>query len=163
MSEAQSNQVTLDLGAMMDESLDGIPEAPDYANPPAGEYRLETKNAEVDNYESKKEPGIKKQRLKITYAIMETRAVAGNEPPMPDGTLFTETFQATEQGLGYFKKRIREIMNASDLAGVSLRDMMDSVKGSTFDCRITIRKTKDDSGKEFENVQIRVVPPAASA
>ena len=110
----------LDLENMINDSLDDIPEAPDFNNPPAGEYRLLCKDAAIDKYETKKEPGIQKQRLKITYSILETISTATKEQPVPDGSLFTETFMATEQGLSYFKKRIKEIMNVSDTTGVSL-------------------------------------------
>lgn len=159
-----ANKETLDLGAMMEQTLDAIPEAPDFANPPAGEYNLLCKDAMVDKYKTKKEPDVEKQRLKILYSINSTISVAGNEPPVPDGTMFSETFQATEDGLSYFKKRIREIMNVSDLAGVSLGDMMASVKGTSFDARITIRKTPkpDNKDQPYENVQIKVIPPKAS-
>lgn len=160
---ATTQAVSLDLGAMMEQSLDSIPEAPDFANPPAGEYKLSVKEAKLDNYETKKEPGVQKQRLRILYAIEQTVSVAGNEPPMPDGTMFSETFQGTEQGLRYFKKRIKEVMNASDLTGVTLGEMMSSVKGQAFDARITIKKSENPNDKDnpYENVNIRVIPPKA--
>lgn len=160
---ATTQAETLDLGAMMEESLDNIQEAPDFSNPPPGLYVIEVKEAKVDKYKTKKEPDVEKQRLKILYATVSTveLAAGGKEPPVPDGSMFSETFQATEQGLSYFKKRIREVMNASDLTGVSLRDMMESVKGSQFNARITIRVTKGDNGQDYENLNIRVIPPAA--
>jgi hypothetical protein len=156
-----SKKATLDLGAMMEQSLDNIPEAPDFTNPPAGEYKLELKEAKIDTYTSKAEPDVEKQRLKILYAVVATVSVAGKEPPVPDGSMFTETFQATEEGLGYFKKRIKEVMNATDLAGVTLADMMASVKGQQFDARITIRLSANPAGGNYENVNIRVIPPKA--
>lgn len=158
---AETKKATLDLGAMMEQSLDNIPDAPDFTNPPAGEYKLELKEAKIDNYSTKKEPDVEKQRLKILYAVVATVSVAGKEPPVPDGSMFSETFQATEEGLSYFKKRIKEVMNASDLAGVTLADMMASAKGQQFDARITIRVTKGDNGQDYENVNIRVIPPKA--
>lgn len=153
----------LDLDAMMEQTLDAIPEAPDYSNPPAGEYRIVCKDSKIDSYKNKE--GTEVQRLKNTYAILETKSTAAGELPVPDGTLFTETFQATEMGLGYYKARVKGIMNAADLNGVSLRDLMDSVKGAEFDCRITIKKTPKDkanpNGEQYENLNIRVIPPAA--
>lgn len=163
MSENNAN-ASLDLGAMIDATLDSIPDAPDFSNPPAGEYRLSVKDCKIDTYTSKKEPGIKKQRIKMLYTVEQTVSTAGNEQPVPDGTMFNETFMGTEQGLAFFKKRIKEIMNASDLAGVSLKDMMDSIKGQAFDARITIKKSPnpDDPNTPYENVQIRVVQPKAA-
>lgn len=152
-------QTILDLDNMINESLDSIPDAPDFTNPPAGEYRLLCKDAIVDKYETTKEPGIQKQRLKITYSIIETISTATNEQPVPDGFLFTETFMATEKGLSYFKKRIKDVMNVSDTTGVSLGDMMNSVKGMEFKARITIKKSPNpnDPNNPYENTQIRVV------
>lgn len=158
MSKAQE---TLDLGAMMEQSLDNIQEAPDFVTPPAGEYRLSLKESKVDKYKTKDEPDVEKQRIKNLYVVVATVSLASDsEPPVPDGSMFSETFTATEEGLGYFKKRMKAIMNVSDLAGVSLLDIMSSSVGTEFDARLTIKKSISN-GKEYGNVQIRVVPPAA--
>jgi hypothetical protein len=146
----------LDLNNMLNNNLDSVPDAPDFVTPPAGEYRLSVKDCAVDTYETKKEPGVQKQRLKMTYTIVQTISTLNNEQPVPDGSIFTETFMATEQGLGYFKKRIKEIMNATDVVGVTLADMMNSVKGNEFAARLTIKKSVV-SGTEYENVQLRVI------
>ena len=153
-----SDNTILDLDSMMNDSLDNIPDAPDYVQPPNGEYNLNVKDCAVDKYETKKEPGVQKQRLKITYSISQTLSTLNNEPPVPDGSIFTENFMATEQGLSFFKKRIKEIMGASDVAGVSLGDMMNSVKGMDFSARVSIKKTKGSDGTEYENIQLRVLP-----
>lgn len=147
----------LDLNSMMNEALDTIPEAADYSNPPAGEYALEVKNCEVDSYTNR--DGEERQRLKVTYAVAQTISTADNEPPVADGTLFTETFMATEQGLSFFKKRIKDLMGADDVTGVTLADMMSSVKGANVKARITIRKTarKDAPGEFYENLNIRII------
>ena len=157
-----AEQTILDLDSMMNASLDAIPDAPDFNIPPAGEYRIQVKDAMIDKYETKKEPGVPKQRLKMLYIVLETISLATNEQPVPDGSMFSETFMATEQGLSYFKKRIKEVMNASDVTGVTLGDMMNSVKGSEFRCRISIKKTPNPNDKDnpYENLQIRVIPPA---
>ena len=147
----------LDLDDMMNESLDTIPDAPDFITPPAGEYVLEVKDCLVDKYNTKDEPNVIKQRLKITYAIVETVSLSDKEPPVPNESLFTETFTATEQGLGFFKKRVKEIMAADSVAGVSLGEMMDSIKGVQFKCRITIKKSHNPRGGEYTNVQIRII------
>ncbi len=152
-----SENTILDLDGMLNDTLDNVADVPDYNNPPAGEYRLTVKDAAIDKYKTKKEPDVEKQRLKITYSIISTISTAANEPPVPDGSLFTETFMATEQGLGYFKKRIKDIMGATDVTGVTLGDMMTSVKGSEFNARITIKKSKGADGTEYENLSIRVV------
>jgi hypothetical protein len=153
-----SENTLLDLENMLEETLDAIPDMPDYVTPPAGEYVLEVKDSIIDKYTTKKEPDVEKQRLKNTYSIVETISTATKEEPVPDGSLFTETFMATTDGLGYYKKRICSIMGVTDTAGVSLSDMMNSVKGMQFNARLTIKKSKGADGTEYENVQIRVVP-----
>lgn len=153
----------LDLESMMNDTLDSIPEAPDYSNPPAGEYVLNCTDAAIDKYKAK--DGSMNQRLKITYSVAQTVELAEtSEPPVADGTMFTETFQGTEQGLSFFKKRIREIMNVEDTTGVTLGDMMASAKGAQFGARISIRKSakKDANGavipnEFYENLQIKIV------
>lgn len=160
--------MTLDLGAMMEETLDDIPEAPDFSNPPAGEYVLGIKDAKIEAYAAKpkaNDMGGERQRLKILYTVERTISVSGNEPPVPDGSMFSETFQGTAQGLSYFKKRIKEVMNVSDMGGVKLGEMLDSVKGMVFDARITIKKTPNpnDPLAPYENVNIKVIPPKAAA
>lgn len=148
----------LNLNDMMEQTLDTVPDAPDYSNPPAGEYTLNVKDVKIDSYKNKEQ--VDCQRLKITYTVAATHSTAAGEQPVPDGTLFTETFQATEMGLGYFKARVKAIMNVTDLAGVSLGDMMNSIKGTSFNARITIKKSPNPKGGEYENLQIKVVPAA---
>jgi len=157
-----SEKTVLDLDAIMTETLDNIPDAPDFNVPPPGEYTLRVTEAKVDKYFTKKEPEVQKQRLKIIYEVVSTLSVSVKEPPVPDGSLFSEQYQATEEGLSYFKKRIIQAMNVSDVAGVTLADMMSSVKGCVFNARLTVRKTKGEDGTEYENINLRVIPPAVS-
>ena len=153
MTEATS----LDLEAITDDVLDGIAEAPDYVTPPAGEYSLSVNDAVIDKYTDKEQKS--KQRLKITYSINETLALADKEPPVPNGSIFTETFTATEQGVSFFKKRVKEITGADDLTGVGgIPGMLDAIKGALFDCRLTIKKSAKPDGTGFyENVQLRII------
>jgi len=153
-----AEKTLLDLEAMANDNLDDIPEAPDFVIPPAGEYCLRVKESKIDKYTSKDEPDVEKQRLKNIYEVVETISTV-NEPPVPNGSMFSETFQGTEEGLGYFKKRIKKILNVENTAGVSLADMMSSVLGYEFDCRITIKKSANPAGGFYENVNIMVVPP----
>lgn len=149
------NTETLDLGTMLDETLDLIPDAPEYVTPPAGEYRLSVKDCKIEKYETKS--GKSGERIRIIYSIETTYSTADNEQPVPDGSMFSETF--TREGLSYFKTRVKNILNVSTINGVSLRDVMDTIKGATFDARITIKRIPNPNGGEYENVQIRVISP----
>lgn len=160
-----ANDTILDLDAMMDSALDAIPEAPDYITPPAGNYMLEVNNVENDKYKDKEQ--VEKTRIKITYKILSTIDLSDTtQLPVSDGTLFTETFMATEQGVGFFKKQAKNVLNVSTVDGTPLRDIYNTLKGVQFKAAITIRKTPGTGknlGKEFENATIRPVHEVASA
>ena len=141
---------------LLNQTLDGVVAAPDFSNPPAGEYRLEVKNAVL---KPPKEVG-KNNSIVITYAVVVTYSVTEAEMPVPDGTMFSENFQYTDKGLPYFMARVIAVLNVEDVAGVPIREMLSSIKGQAFDAKITIKKTPNPKGGEYENVNIRVVPPA---
>ena len=152
---------SLDLAGMMDETLDNIAEAPDYINPPSGSYTLSVKDCVTESYTNKKLK-VQCQRIRVTYSVLATLELSkSDEQPVPDGSMFSETFTGTAQGLGYFKKSSKAIMNVSTLDGVPLRDIISSIKGSAFDAILTVKQTpKEGSTTEFyENVSMRVVPP----
>lgn len=154
-------QTILNLDSMMDDTLDAIPDAPDFMNPPDGLYHILLKDAKTDKYNPKDAPDTEIPRIKILYSVIKT--IETKDLPVPEGSMFSETFQATEQGLGYFKNRAKAVLNVSDLAGVPLRDIYDSLKGVEFNARLTIKKTTGKDGTEYENIQLRVIPPSQEA
>lgn len=153
----ETNNTLLDLETMMGESLDAIPEAAGFENPPPGEYAITIMDAAVDKYIDKK--GLSQQRIKIIYSVATTYSTASGEQPIPDGTLFSETFQGTTQGLGFFKKRAKELLYVSTTDGVTLADMMNSLKGVTVNVRLNIKKTPKTGipGEFWDNLVIKVV------
>jgi hypothetical protein len=75
---------------------------------------------------------------------------------VPDGTLFSENFQGTKQGLEFFKTRMKKLLGG-DLDGISIPDMLAFLPkqfGETGekDVNTVLRKviSKTDAG-EFEN------------
>lgn len=151
------NTTSDNMEDMLNQTLDSVAAAPDFSNPPAGEYRLSVKDAKL----IKATAEGKNHRLSVTYSVEQTYSTAANEAPVPDGTMFSENFQFTDKGLPYFKSRVAAILNVSDVNGVTIGDMLTSIKGQAFDARITIKKSPNPAGGEYENVQIKVVPPAA--
>jgi len=150
---------SLDLAALMDSSLDSVPEAPDYLTPPAGTYTIGVKDAAIESYEKE---GDTIQRIRVTYVVEKTLELANaGEPPVPDNSMFSETFMGTQQGLGYFKKTAKGIMNVANLDGVSLGDIFSTMKGSSFNTVIKIRTTPKKGSKTevYENVSLRIIPP----
>ena len=151
----------LDLDAMMDMKIDAVPTLPDFVTPPTGVYVLAVKECKTEKYENKqKEKG---SRIRITYAIEETIEVADGEMPYPNGSLFSETFMGTEQGLEFFKKAAMNILGVSDFEGATVGDVMAGVKDASFKAKITIRKSKAPDGGVYENLTIRAFTPVVSA
>ncbi|EKD22459.1 MAG: hypothetical protein ACD_86C00003G0022 [uncultured bacterium] len=146
-----------DMEALLNQTLDGVKAAPDFTTPPAGEYRLSVKDAKLI---APKEAG-KSPRINVMYTVVQTYATASGEAPVPDESMFSEGFQFTDTGLPYFKSRVAAILNVDNVDGVTIGDMLSSLKGQSFDARISIKKSPNPKGGEYENIQIRVVPPAA--
>ena len=158
----------LDLGALMESgaTMDDIQAAPDYVTPPDGDYTIQVKEVSIEKYKSKEEPEVEKQRIKILYSVVETKQlVSADEVPVANESLFSETFMATTQGLGYFKARAEKILNA-DLSGAQYAQIFDSMKGVIVDARLSTKlsegkKGTKNEGKKFENLNIRIIPKAA--
>lgn len=147
MSKAQ----ILDLDALLDTDMGQVATLPDYVTPSKGLYRL--KITEAGTKKRKDKEGNEVVGLSITYAIIETKE--SEEAPFPNGSMFSDRFQATEEGIEYFKKQAMKILNVPDLDGVKMREVFDGLTNTEFDCAITTRKTKAADGKEYENINVR--------
>lgn len=161
---ADKDVTILDLDTMMDISMDEVETLPDFVTPPAGLYELKVEKSEVDEYTpkvSKENPNPKKAtRIKILYSVVQT--LETNDTPVKDGALFSESFMGTSEGLKFFKRQAMNIMNVSDASGATLKDMMEGLKDTPFKAKITIRKTANPAGGEYENVQVRPIHEAAA-
>ena len=161
MTEVTKPKATLlDLDALMDTKMDSVETMPDYMNPPAGNYILTCVEAKIEKYDVKEnqvKTGVQGNRIKLTYRVDVTEEVAAGELPVPDGTLFTEGFQGTEEGLKYCKKACSNILGIKEFEGASLGEILDGVKNVAFHARITIRKSEGEGGKVYENLNIRAL------
>ncbi len=146
-----SNAQILDLDALLDTDMGAVATLPDYVTPSKGTYRLKVTEAGTKKRKDKK--GKEVIGLSITYSILET--MESEEAPFPNGSLFNDRFQATEEGLEYFKKQAMKILNVPDLDGVKMREVFDGLTNTEFDCAITVRKTKAADGKEYDNINVR--------
>lgn len=165
---SEDKKASLDLGSMLDTTLDGIEEAPDFALPPPGEYRVKLDSIKIEKYTPKPKDGVVKpeaQRMRFNYSVVHTHSVSNDEQPIPDGSLFSETFMGTEEGLSYAKKRMREVLNVESIDGVALREIMAECTGKEFDARITHRDTPNPANKDqpFKNLTIKIVQREATA
>lgn len=149
----------LDLDALLDTELDNVETVPDYINPPAGNYVLEVKEAKIEKFDVKEDgnkTGAQGNRIRITYAVVETVDVVAGELPVPDGSMFSESFQGTEEGLKYAKKACMNALGVKEFEKAKLREILDAVKGAQFKARITVRVSQVGN-KEYENLQIRAI------
>jgi len=141
----------LDLDSLLDTQMDQVETLPDYITP--GKSILDLKIEDAELKKGKNKEGEDRVSIVITYSILAT--VESDEPAFPDGSRFTERFQATEDGIKYFKKQAMKLLNVADMTGVSLRDILDGLKNTEVRAAITQRVTKSDDGKEYTNINIR--------
>lgn len=154
---ANAQATILDIDALLDSTLDSVPDMPDYLNPPTGTYVLSIIEAEIKAgkpADPAKKQAAKAARIVITYRVDKTVETDGI--PVPDQTLFTEGFQGTEDGVAFFKKQAKKLLNVDDMAGITIRDILMALKDvANFNAVIKTTTTSGDNGKEYENVNVR--------
>ena len=140
----------LDLESLADESLEDIAEAPEYINPPAGDYILRSVSGEIRTYEE--DDGTTRQSVRVVIAVKEALELVSDEPPVPEGSLFSLSFQGTKEGLGAFKRELRKMTGLEVLQPMTLNEYFQMLETELeFRGRISYRKFKD---KEFINLRI---------
>jgi len=154
MSEIQ-NETILDLDELLDSNLDQVEDLPDYVDPSSGLYSLSIAEAKINKSKDPK----KASRIVLTYKIEEVIEVDAGGYPVPTGSLFTEGFQGTADGLKFFKRQAKKLLNADDLTGISLGDLLGGLKGlSPFGARVAVRKSKNaETGQEYTNIDVRPI------
>lgn len=151
-----TNETLLDLDSILDVDLGSVEDVPDYVIPPEGNYVLTCKEAKVDTYKDK-ETKVDIPRIKVTMQVDETIELANEkELPVANNSLFTLTFQASQDGLKYFKKFAMKVLNVDDMNDATVRQAMDALENYQFKAAITIRKS-ESNGKTHENVNVRPV------
>ncbi len=150
---SEKNVTILDLDALLDMEMDKVETLPDYVTP--GKSLLLLKPKEAGTKERKDKDGNKVMTLQIVYEIQDT--LESDEPPFPNGSLFSDRFQASEDGIKFFKKQAMAILNVKDLDGAKMRDVFDGlVDAEPFKAAITVRTAKDaTTGKEYTNISVR--------
>lgn len=157
----------LDLDSLLDSTLDNVEDVPDFVQPPAGLYRLACQECKIEQNKKKDKKTNQETvqtRIRLTHKVVATVELKNEkDTPVADGSLFSETFMANEDGLKFFKKQAKNIMNVEDMNGVPLRDVISELANVEYDARVSIRLSKGDEGQEYENAQVRIVPPAPVA
>ena len=164
MTEANKDVTILDLDAMMDIKMDDVETLPDFVTPPPGIYSLKVKEAKIEKYSSKAEPNVKKSRIRLSYVVVATKEVAAGNIPVADGSMFSETFMGTEDGIKFFKKAAMGALGVDSFEGASIKDVIDGLADAEFDARITTRSTTDAVTKQvYENISVRALNTATAA
>lgn len=151
MSENMQDVTILDIDELLDMQMDTVADVPDYVTPETGLYMLSVTEGEI---KKSKEAG-KSARIVVTLRIDATVELAEGSMPVADGSLFTQSYMGTQDGLGYFKRDCKKMLNQEELpAGLSVRDMFDALKaGDSFKARITTSKrtvqSKDADGNNL--------------
>lgn len=166
-NQVKPKAVLLDLDAIMDTKVAGIENIADFITPPSGIYDLLVKDSKIEKFkvkdENKKETGEVGQRIVIQYEIKKVHSIdqrSGEEVAPAEGSLFTERFQGTEDGLKYFKKTAGNIVGSFDFGDATIKDLIDGIKTTEFKAKITARKSTYE-GKEFTNITVRAANPVA--
>jgi hypothetical protein len=162
-----SNDTILDLDAMMDIEMDKVETLPDFVTPPDGAYTLRVAEAKIEKYKTKAKdnnPAKEGSRIRIQYVTEKTHELEkSSDLPVKDGSMFSESFMGTEEGLKYFKRQAINILNVKDLEGAKMKDVLDGLKDIVFKAKVTTVKTDDGKGGQYENVRIRPVHEAPVA
>lgn len=151
----------LDLDAILDGNLDAVADVPDFVDPPDGVYMIKVHEAEVLAARSSKEAVDKPRanQIVLTYTVIST--VETKNIPVADGSLFSERFQGTEEGLAYFKRQAKNLLQVENVDGAPVRDILSTLKESpAVQVVITHSTSKGADGKDYTNLRMRVAPPA---
>lgn len=160
--ESVGGDTLLDMDDILGTSLDDVESAPEFIDPPDGNYNLDIQKVGLENYESKDKDTqqvSKKRRLRITYAVHKTIELANpNELTAPDGSLFSETFMINPEGLKYFKRQAKNVLGEDNIKEVPLKDIMNEMMNDkTVKAKVKTKTTTGDNGKEYSNVQVHIL------
>jgi len=132
------------MDSLLDESLDNVEAAAEFVDLPNGEYVLHIKKAEAKELEAKedKPAGV---RVNIVYEVVDTVALADTtKTPVDNGSMASEGFNLTEQGLPYFKRYLLNIFGNTE--GVSLRESIEALNGMNI---TAVVRNNEYNGKQY--------------
>ena len=153
-----NDQTLLGMDDILSGSLDDTPDAPEFVNPPNGNYVLEIPSVKVEEYETTDGTDkVKKIRIRINYKVAETIELADEgEDRVPDGSLFSETFMTNPDGLSYFKRQAKNVLGADNIAGVPLKDILKEMGGKSIKAQVRSKESKQGN-KTYINTQVRIL------
>lgn len=157
MSENQvTDETLLDLDNVEDLDFDGIEAAPGFVDPPDGVYILNVTKATIESYKTKE--GEARKRFAHYYQISKVEELADSGEQAPNiGDKFSERFMMNEQGIKYWKSKAKDIVG--EMGKVSVANVLAALSSGdySFKARVQTKKSKGKDGKEYRNVQVKVL------
>lgn len=161
MSEMQSVDTILDIDDLLNTSMDSVVDIPDYITPETGLYMLSIHDVTIKRA---KEAG-KASRIMVTLAISATVELPEGSMPAADGSLFVLSYQGTKEGIEYFKRDAKKMLNMDELpAGLSMGDVFEALKAvdpfrakvttTTNSSTVTDPATGEKSTKNYTNTRV---------
>lgn len=159
--------MTTDLDALMDGTLAEVEAAPDYVNPPTGQYNVSIVEVKMEQFEKnvygddRKPTGEKEDavRIRLTRSVDSIIELADAKSiPPADGSLYSENFMYDDKGLARFKRDAAKWLgyDSSELDQLSLRDLFLVLEESEPKACL-IKTTENDAGFMNSNTTVLAV------
>lgn len=146
----------LNLDDLLGQSLESVEAAPEFVQLENGVYTLTVSEAKAEKKASKDKAKGDYILLTLQYKVEEVVEQEGT--PIKVGSLTSESFMFTEQGLPYFKGRIAQIAVANngseeDVNGLSVKEALEAVKGMSFKVNAKQSKNGDRVNVRLQNIR----------
>jgi hypothetical protein len=146
----------LNLDDLLGQSLDSVEAAPEFVQLENGLYNLSVKDTKAEKKASKDKTKGDYILLTLQYQVDEVHEQEGT--PIKVGSLTSESFMMSEQGLPYFKGRIAQIAVANggsedDVNGLSVKEALEAVKGMAFKVNAKQSKNGDRVNVRMQNIR----------
>lgn len=146
----------LNLDDMLGQSLETVQAAQDFVQLENGVYILSVKDTKAEKKASKDKAKGDYILLTLQYEVAEVVEQEGT--PIKVGSLTSESFMFTEQGLPYFKGRVAQIAVANngseeDVNGLSVKEALEAVKGMSFKVNAKQSKNGDRTNVRMQNIR----------
>lgn len=157
----EETQTVLDMEALLDSTMDEVEQAPDYVEPPAGQYILAVHEVTLAPAKTADKPPV----ITTTLEVIETIQLANPtvDLPVPAGSLFSIRNNYDDKGLPYFKRNAAKILGAS-VDGVPMRDIfLELTNVKEVPAVVTRREYKKEDQTTAWSTDVRFTPANATA
>lgn len=164
---SNESNVLIDLDNLDSIDITTIEAAPDFIDPPAGRYiigcatKMEIKDRDVKDDDGEKTGETKKVgEIRFTYDIKSVVELKDKKALVPEtGSLFSEKFTVTPEGLKYWKQRTVSMLG--DLGNASLKEVNNEVMNHEYMADVKTvssdQKLNDGTTRTFTNVRVKII------